>query len=72
MKREVKLSIILTAIIVLILAGLIVLCILSPIVFLIIAGIFTIGIGIIAIYTIVSDFVKTSLEIEEARDRWNL
>ena len=72
MKREVKLSIILTTIIVLTFAGLIALCILFPIVFLIIAGIFTIGIGIIAIYIIVSDFVKTSLEIEEARDRWNL
>lgn len=72
MKREVKLSIILTTIIVLMFAGLIALGILFPIAFLIVLSIFSVCIGITTIYIIVSDFVKTSLEIEEARDRWNL
>lgn len=72
MKREVKLSIILTTIIVLIFAGLVTLGILFPTAFLIVLNIFAIGIGIVTIYIVVSDFVKTSLEIEEARDRWNL
>ncbi len=72
MKREVKLSIILTTIIVLMFAGLIALGILFPIAFLTVLGIFSMGIGITTIYIVVSDFVKTSLEIEEARDRWNL
>ena len=72
MKREIKLSIILTAIIILIFAGLVALAVLFPIAFLIILGISVVGIGITTIYIVVFDFVKTSLEIEEARDRWNL
>ena len=72
MKREVKLSIILTTIIILIFAGLVALAALFPIAFLIVLSIIVISIGIIAVYMIVFNFVKTSLEIEEARDRWNL
>lgn len=72
MKKEVKLSIILTIIIVLIFAGLIALGVLFPTALLIVLGIFSAVVGIVAIYIVVFDFVKTSLEIEEARNRWNL
>lgn len=72
MKKEVKLSIILTTIIILIFAGLVALAVLFPIVFLVVLGVFSVGVGIIAIYIVVFDFVKTSLEIEEAKNRWNL
>ena len=72
MKKEVKLSIILTTIIILIFAGLVALAVLFPIVFLVVLGVFSVSVGIITIYIVVFDFVKTSLEIEEAKNRWNL